>query len=134
MMRKALITLFAALLAVLANPAPAQAGHTGYFAYNADNVGHNALVRTDLGLQEYQFLYPGQYSDRGLTGIMVRSGQRVKFQSLNSGAYYWTACGEDYAAAGRVWQGTPYYPTTGTSLKIVDKAVYPYGAASTCNG
>lgn len=122
------------LAAVLVNPAPASAAATGYFALNSDDRGQRALVRDSWGLRNYEFLYPGEFSERGMEGIQVLPRNRIKFKSLATGAVYWTACGEDLWAMGYGWAGYPYYPVTGRSVQILDQATYPAGAAISCNG
>lgn len=134
-MRKVIITLLTAVGVFLGIAiAPAQAATTGYFALNSDNEGQNALVRDSWGLLHYEFLYPGEFSERGMVGIMVPEHNRIKFKSLATGAIYWTACGEDLGNAGYYWRGSPYYPVSGRSVQILDDANYPNGVAAGCTG
>jgi hypothetical protein len=113
-MRKTLITLFVSLMTVaftLVGGPPAQAHHSG--PYVANRIAHtvDVLVRNhSTGLRFWQYVASNTNSSRGAEGVFVYQFNKLYYQSIATGARYWSLCGRSYAGQGYTWNGKPYMP------------------------
>lgn len=120
-----LMGLFTVIALTLFNPAPAQASHVGPFillktypgdAQTIQCIDHNGNSYVDI-------IQYNHFSQRNCIFFKVRDNERIKYQSLTTGAYYWTKCGEEEPNN---------YEQIGNSVQIVQRVSYPTAPANVC--
>ena len=125
-MRKLLATLSIAVMAVLVNPAPAQAHHSG--PYVANRIAHtvDVMIRNhDTGLTFWQYVGSNRDSMRGARGVFVYRYNKLYYRSIATGVTYWSYCGREYERLGYTWTGKPFMPVTDRSIVILEDRYAP---------
>lgn len=118
-------TMVMALVLVFAATTPAQANHVGPFillkTYPGDAITIQCIYHD--GTSHVDIIQYNEFSPRNCIFFHVNDNQRYKYQSLATGAYYWTKCGEEEPNN---------YEQIGNSVQIVQKANYPTPPANVC--
>jgi hypothetical protein len=122
-MRKWIIALLLALF-VLCFPGAAQASTTGPFVKTTtSSAGVYVRCHANSGPDYSQFVPTNSFSDRGCVYIGVYDANRILYKSLNTGALYWTACGQNIGDRANAYMG--WYYLGGTSSVEVEQVVTP---------
>lgn len=131
-MRKALLRAaiaMAAIIGMVAGASPAWASHL-YTIYTTDAVGYlyiRCMYLNDSGWYD-STIYPGGSSPLNCRDFSVGHYRRIKYQSLATGNYYWTACGEDLPGLNPDFG----WASVGNNVRAVAKAAYPTAPANVC--
>lgn len=131
--RRGLLVLMIVLGTVLGVAAPASANHIGPFVQNSDTTvaSHQVYCYADTGEPYTQVVSSGGFSQRDCRYLYVPNYYRMLYKSLNTGALYWTVCGED--VTNRSGAGGWWY-LGGVSVQVTKTAGYPQAPAQTCTG
>lgn len=146
---KLLAAPLAASAAILLTAAPAQASHPGQYVHNSQTLSTGGcqyvlIYASDHSSRFTNFPCPGQDSQRYATHFGVEWQSRTLYQSISTGAQYWSGCGEDlpqsyggidYAGGGPGDGGWQVFGNSaGVSIKLVKTVYHPTAPANVCDG